>query len=63
MAQPPGWLLDLDLSSSPRAPHLLDNALAAICLLDPDTLSPAARNLQRVLNTTPDTAELAGTSL
>jgi hypothetical protein len=57
------WLLDLDLSNGPTSPHLLDNALAAIRALDPATLTPPARNLQRLLNMTPDTANLQGTSL
>jgi hypothetical protein len=57
------WLLDLDLSNGPSAPRLLDNALTAIKNLDPATLSPASRNLQRLLKMTPDTADLQGTSL
>jgi hypothetical protein len=57
------WLLDLDLSNGPNAPRLLDNALEAIKRLDPSGLSPAARNLQRLLKMTPDTADLKGTSL
>jgi hypothetical protein len=57
------WLLNLDLSNGPNSPRLLDNALAAIKQLDPSTLPPAARNLQRLLNMTPDTADLHGTQL
>ncbi len=57
------WLLDLDLRNSARAPRLLDNALAAIRAADPAGLTPAARNLQRLLAMTPDTADLQGTSL
>lgn len=57
------WLLDLDLSNGPNAPRLLDNALAAIRTADPKTLTPAARNLQRLLNMTPATADLRGTNL
>jgi len=57
------WLLDLDLSNGPNAPRLLDNSLEAIKRLDPATLSPAARNLQKLLKMTPDTADLKGTSL
>lgn len=57
------WLLDLDLRNSARAPRLLDNSLAAIRAADPSTLSPAARNLQRLLAMTPDTADLQGTNL
>ncbi len=57
------WLLDLDLRNSARAPRLLDNALAALRAADPATLTPAARNLQKLLAMTPATADLAGTSL
>jgi hypothetical protein len=57
------WLLDLDLSNGPNSPRLLDNALAAIKKLDPSTLTPASRNLQRLLLMTPATADLKGTSL
>src|SRR5262249_48974686 len=57
------WLLDLDLTSGPNTPRLLDNALAAVKALDPATLAPAARNMQRLLKMTPDTADLAGTNL
>ncbi|MFO0602259.1 MAG: acetyltransferase [Polyangiales bacterium] len=57
------WLLDLDLRNSARAPRLLDNSLAAIRAADPAMLSAPARNLQRLLKMTPDTADLQGTSL
>lgn len=57
------WLLDLDLSSGPSKPQLLDNALAAIRALDPDTLEPAERNMQALLMMTPDTANLENTSI
>jgi hypothetical protein len=57
------WLLDLDLSNGPNSPRLLDNALAAIRALDPATLAPAERNMQALLGMTPDTANLAGTSM
>jgi hypothetical protein len=57
------WLLDLDLSNGPNSPRLLDNALAAIRALDPATLAPAERNMQALLRMTPDTANLAGTSM
>ncbi|HEX6241360.1 MAG TPA: hypothetical protein VFZ61_10720, partial [Polyangiales bacterium] len=57
------WLLDLDLSNGPNSPRLLDNALAAIRALDPGTLQPAERNMQALLRMTPDTANLAGTSM
>lgn len=57
------WLLDLDLSSGPSSPRLLENNLAAIRALDPDTLDPAARNMRGLLTMTPDTADLSGTSL
>ncbi len=57
------WLLDLDLSSAPSTPQLLDNSLAAIRALEPSELSPAARNMQALLRMTPDTANLKGTAL
>lgn len=57
------WLLDIDLTSAPSAPRLLENAIVAIQALDPATLSPAARNLQRLLIMTPDSADLRGTNL
>ncbi len=57
------WLFDLDLSSGPNSPQLLDNALAAIRALDPTKLGPAARNMQGLLLMTPDTANLTGTAL
>ena len=57
------WLLDLDLAGGQGSPGLLDNALTQIRGLDPDTLDPAARNTQRLLNMTPDTANLEGTGL
>jgi hypothetical protein len=57
------WLLDLDLSNGPNAPQLLDRTLAAIRQLDPNTLAPAERNMQALLRMTPDTANLAGTSI
>jgi len=57
------WLLDLDLRSGPTTPRLLDNALEAIRDLDPEELTPAARNMQALLKMTPDTANLEGTKL
>lgn len=57
------WLLDLDLSSGQSSPQLLDNALAAIRALDPESLPQAERNMQTLLNMTPDTAQLAGTDI
>ncbi len=57
------WLLDLDLSSGASSPQLLDNALAAIRTLDPDSLAQAERNMQGLLNMTPDTAVLSGTDI
>jgi len=57
------WLFDLDLTSGPNTPKLLDNALRSVREIDPDTLEPAAQNLQRLLLTTPDNADLTGTSL
>ena len=56
------WLLDLDLSSGPASPRLVENALEAIAASDPDALDGAARNMQRLLVMTPDTADLTGTS-
>jgi hypothetical protein len=57
------WLLDLDLSNGPNAPQLLDRTLAGIRNLDPATLQPAERNMQTLLRMTPDTANLAGSSI
>lgn len=57
------WLLDLDLSNSPGSPRFIENALASIGEADPAALEPAARNMQGLLNMTPDTADLTGTSL
>jgi hypothetical protein len=56
------WLLDLDLSNSPGSPRFVENALTGIRDADPSTLVPAARNMQTLLNMTPDTADLRGTS-
>ena len=57
------WLLDLDLSSGASSPQLLDNALAAIRALDPNTLGQPERNMQTLLTMTPDTAVLTGTDI
>jgi hypothetical protein len=57
------WLLDLDLSSEPSTPQLLDNSLAAIRELDPATLGQAERNMQALLLMTPDTANLKDTDI
>jgi hypothetical protein len=57
------WLLDLDISSGPNTPRLIDNALAAIRELDPKTLAPPERNMQTLLRMTPDTANLKGSSI
>lgn len=57
------WLLDLDISSGPNTPRLIDNALAAIRELDPQTLAPPERNMQALLRMTPDTANLKGSSI
>ncbi|MFT3928123.1 MAG: hypothetical protein QM778_36680 [Myxococcales bacterium] len=57
------WLLDLDLSSGASSPQLLDNSLAAIRALDPNTLGQAERNMQALLTMTPDTAVLTGTDI
>jgi hypothetical protein len=56
------WLLDLDLSNSPGSPRFIENALTSIRDADPASLEPAARNMQSLLNMTPDTADLSGTS-
>lgn len=59
------WLYDLDLSGGSGTPRLLDNALSQVRDLDPDdpALTLAERNMVRLLNMTPDTAELEGTAL
>lgn len=57
------WLLDLDLSSGASSPQLLDNALAAIRALDPNSLGQPERNMQTLLTMTPDTAVLTGTDI
>jgi hypothetical protein len=57
------WLFDLDLSSGSNSPQLIDNALAAIRALDPAQLGPAERNMQTLMNMTPDTANLTGSAL
>lgn len=56
------WLLDLNIINSEAAPRLLDSSLEQIKNLPPAELSPAARNMQQLLNTTPDNANLEGTS-
>jgi hypothetical protein len=56
------WLLDLDLSNSPGSPRFIENAITEIRDADPATLSQSARNLQGLLNMTPDSANLEGTS-
>lgn len=57
------WLLDLDVSNGPSSAKLLENALAAMRTIDPATLDVPSRNLQRLLDMTPDTANLRGTKL
>lgn len=57
------WLLDLDLSSRAGSPRLLENALLALEDADDAELSPAARNLRRLLQMTPDDVAMEGTSL
>lgn len=57
------WLFDLDLSSGPNTPQLLDNALRSIRELDPSTLGQAERNMQTLLRMTPDSANLQGSSI
>jgi len=56
------WLLDLDLSNSPGSPRFIENAITEIRDADPAALSQSARNLQGLLNMTPDSANLEGTS-
>lgn len=56
------WLFDLDLSNGENSPRLLDFALRQIKGLDPESLDPAARNMQQLLNMTPDNAVLEDTS-
>lgn len=56
------WLFDLDLSNGENSPRLLDFSLRQIKGLDPESLDPAARNMQQLLNMTPDNAVLEDTS-
>ncbi|AUX26709.1 hypothetical protein SOCEGT47_072790 [Sorangium cellulosum] len=54
------WLLDLDISA------LIENALLGIMHMPPadvEALPPASRNLVGLLNMTPESADLRGTSL
>lgn len=68
---PPGviertWLTDIDLQGVPGgAPQLIDHALAAILAEDPadPDLEPAKANLIRLLQMSPQTADLSGTSM
>ena len=59
------WLTNIDLTGRSGKPRLLDNALEKIRDMDPDAqeLSGAERNMVRLLNMTPDTADLSGTAL
>ncbi|MCB9544143.1 MAG: hypothetical protein H6703_17070 [Myxococcales bacterium] len=60
------WLTDIDLRGAPDgAPQLIDHALEAILSLDPTdpTLEPAKRNLVALLQMSPQTADLSGTSM
>ena len=57
------WLLDLDLQGGEQGPGLLDNALAQLLEADPASLTPATRNLQRLLQMTPASADVQGTTL
>jgi hypothetical protein len=59
------WLLDLNVAGTDGNPKLIDNALRAIRALDPTdpSLGPAERNMVRLLQMTPDTARLEGTSM
>lgn len=59
------WLMDLNLTGGSGRPLLMDNALHAIGTLveDDPALSQAERNMVRLLQMTPDTADLRGTRL
>jgi hypothetical protein len=59
------WMLDLNIAGTNGAPKLIDNSLRAIRDLDPNdpSLGPAERNMVRLLQMTPDTARLQGTSM
>jgi hypothetical protein len=59
------WLYDLDLVGHSGTPRLVDNAIGQIKAipLDDPSLSPAERNMVRLLSMTPDTANLAGTPM
>ena len=57
------WLLDLDLSNGPTSPRLIDNALSEISSIDPSELTPASRNMQRLIDMTPENSDLTGTVL
>ena len=61
------WMLDLDIAGSNGAPKLIDNSLRAIRDQDANAadggLGPAERNMVRLLQMTPDTARLQGTSM
>lgn len=59
------WMLDLDLSGNATDPQLFDHALDRIRALDPDdpALGQAERNMVRLLNMTPATADLTGTAM
>jgi hypothetical protein len=59
------WLLDLNIAGTNGAPRLIDNSLRAIRDLNPDdpNLGTAEKNMVRLLQMTPDTARLQGTSM
>jgi hypothetical protein len=59
------WMFDLNVAGTGGAPKLMDNSLRAIRGLDPNdsSLGPAERNMVRLLQMTPDTARLEGTSM
>lgn len=57
------WLYDLDLTGKSGTPRLLDHAMAQIRATPLDTLAPAERNMIRLINMTPDSADLGETSM
>lgn len=59
------WLLDLDLTGGRETPRFMDEAVARLQTINPDDpgLSPAARNLVRLVQMTPNGADLSGTAL
>lgn len=59
------WLYNLDLTGKSGTPRLLDNSMQQIRELDPndESLSQAEANMIKLLNMTPDTADLRGTNM